>query len=102
MTVPAIFSFCSSSLLYSFIIYFLALEMQLNRNLKQKSEHEAEKRRITRTVGFKFRTIAVLIDSPLRYANCRLIFFGFYITFSAATFEPFRPLHGHFTATHGH
>ena len=51
MTVPAIFSFCSSSLLYSFIIYFLALEMQLNRNIKQKSEHEAEKRRITRTVG---------------------------------------------------
>ena len=29
--------FCSSSLLYSFIIYFLALEMQLNRNIKQKS-----------------------------------------------------------------
>ena len=50
MTVPAIFSFCSSSLLYSFIIYFLALEMQLNRNIKQKSKHEADKQRITRTL----------------------------------------------------
>ena len=50
MTVPAIFSFCYSSLLYSFIIYFLALEMQLNRNIKQKSKHEAGKQRITRTL----------------------------------------------------
>ena len=31
------FSLFCSSLLYSFIIYFLALEMQLNRNIKQKS-----------------------------------------------------------------
>ena len=42
-------------LFYFFIIYFLALkhalEMHLNRNIKQKSENEAEKLRITRTAG---------------------------------------------------
>ena len=85
--------FCSFSLLYPF--------MQLNRNIKQKSkyEYEAEKWRITRTVGYrKCKNLGLLqrIDSPLIYANCQQIFFGFFIK---KILPPLLSLSDVFTAT---